>query len=132
MQREKFNKIITQILEDGKVENQNIDNCETIENIILDDAVNIPLYEKFKYNYEIVYGDDLDYLVMKIQDLIQRINILVNNILKENAIEKEELYDAILYYVKNDVIDFYGTVNYNEDDIMEMKEVYESEEMSIN
>lgn len=133
MKREEFNEIISQILESGKVENQNINNSEIIKNIILDDAVNILMYEKFKSNYETVYGNDLDYFVMKIQDLVYRTNILVNHILIENGIQKEEeLYDAIFYYVKNDVINFYDAVNYDEEDIVEMKENYESEEMSIN
>lgn len=131
MNREYFNQEITQILEDGKVENQNIYNCELIKNIILDDTVNMSLFKKFKSNYETLYGDDQDFFVMKIQDLIYRINILINDVLLESGIPKEELYDTIYHYIKNDMIDFYSAVNYNEDDIFDMKEMYESEGLNI-
>lgn len=110
MNREYFNQELSQILEDGKIENQNIGNCEIIKNILLDYTINVSLFEKFKSNYETIYGDDLDFFVMKIQDLIYRINILVNDVLLEAGIPKEELYDAIFHYINNDMIDFYGAV----------------------
>lgn len=131
MNREYFNQEITQILEDGKVENQNIYNSELIKSIVFDDTINVSLFEKFKSNYETLYGDDLDFFVMKIQDLIYRINILINDILLESGIPKEELSSTIYHYLKNDMIDFYGAVNYNEDDILDMKETYESEGLNI-
>lgn len=131
MNREYFNQEITQILEDGKVENITINNCETIKKIILDDAINIPLFKNFKLNYESTF-DDLDSFVLKVQDLVYRLNIFVNNILIENGIKKEdELYDTILHCVTEDTIDFYSAVSYNEDDIFVMKDEYESEVFNI-
>jgi len=131
MNRNNFNQEITQILEYGKVENQNISNCELIKSIVLDDTINVSLFEKFKSNYEMLYGDDQDFFVMKIQDLIYRINILINDVLLESGIPKEEISNTIYHYVDNDMIDFYGAVNYNEEDILDMKETYESEGISI-
>ena len=131
MNRDYFNQEIIQILEDGKVENQNINNCELIKSIMLDETINVSLFEKFKSNYETLYGNDQDFFVMKIQDLVYRVNILINDVLLESGIPKEELYDTIYHYIKNDMIDFYSAVNYNEDDIFDMRETYESEGVYI-
>lgn len=131
MNRDYFNQEIIQILEDGKVENQNINNCELIKSIMLDETINVSLFEKFKSNYETLYGNDQDFFVMKIQDLVYRVNILINDILLESGIPKEELHNTIYYYVENEMIDFYSAVNYNEDDIFDMRETYESEGVYI-
>ena len=131
MNRDYFNQEIIQILEDGKVENQNINNCELIKSIMLDETINVSLFVKFKSNYETLYGNDQDFFVMKIQDLVYRVNILINDILLESGIPKEELHNTIYYYVENEMIDFYSAVNYNEDDIFDMRETYESEGVYI-
>lgn len=131
MNRDYFNQEIIQILEDGKVENQNINNCELIKSIMLDETINVSLFEKFKSNYETLYGNDQDFFVMKIQDLVYRVNILINDILLESGIPKEELHNTIYYYVENEMIDFYSAVNYNEDGIFDMRETYESEGVYI-
>lgn len=131
MNRDYFNQEIIQILEDGKVENQNINNCELIKIIILDETINVSLFEKFKSNYETLYGNDQDFFVMKIQDLVYRVNILINDILLESGIPKEKLHNIIYHYVENEMIDFYSAVNYNEDDIFDMRDTYESEGVYI-
>ena len=89
MNIDKFNNEILSILKDGEIENIALDNIEILEYIILDDNINKELYTKFKNNYLNLYDNDLSNFYCKLQDMIYRVNLFVNN----NLIEKRDIVD---------------------------------------
>ena len=89
MNIDKFNNEILSILKDGEIENIALDNIEILEYIILDDTINKELYTKFKNNYLNLYDNDLSNFYCKLQDMIYRVNLFVNN----NLIEKRDIDD---------------------------------------
>lgn len=119
-----FNKNIDNILNDGNIENIPIPNVDIIKNIIMDNTLNKTLFDKFKNNYNNVYGNDLDYFVLKIQDLLYRLHLLINHILIEKCnMDKEEyIYDAVFSYIINDSITLFDAVNYNDNDLVELED----------
>lgn len=118
-----FNKNIDNILNDGNIENVPIPNVDIIKNIIMDNTLNKTLFDKFKNNYNNVYGNDLDYFVLKIQDLLYRLHLLINHILIEKCnMDKEEyIYDAVFSYIINDSITLFDAVNYDDNDLVELE-----------
>ena len=135
MNIEQFNININDILNNGKIENIPIPNVNMIKNIILESNLNKQLFAKFKSNYELTYGNDLEYFYMKVQDLLYRLHLLINLILVGKLdIDKEEyIYDAIYFYVTNDFLNLYDAVNYDDTDFEELKKelIIESEELSF-
>ena len=118
-----FNENINDILDNGNIENIPIPNVDMIKSIILDSNLNKTLFDKFKSNYKSLYGDDLDYFVLKVQDLLYRLHLLINHILIEKCdMDKEEyIYDAIFSYVINDSITLFDAVNYDNTDLEELE-----------
>ena len=135
MNIKQFNDNVTDILDDGKIENIPIPNVDLIKSIIIDNNLNKILFDKFKGNYKSTYGNDLEYFYMKVQDLLYRLHLLINHILINNLdLDKEEyIYDAIYSYVVNDSLSLYDAVNYDDTDLEELKNelLIESEELSI-
>ena len=135
MNIKQFNDNINDILDNGNIENIPIPNIDLIKSIILDNNLNKILFDNFKKNYKSVYGNDLEYFYMKVQDLLYRLHLLINHILINNLdLDKEEyIYDAIYSYVVNDSLTLYDSVNYDDTDLEELKNelLIESEELSI-
>lgn len=134
MNRSIFNENIDSILNDGKIENISIPNIDEIKSIIMDEELNKLLYQVFKKNYESTYGDDTDYIYLKIQDLLYRLHLLINHILiEEYAIkDKNDIYDAVYNYVLDNSI-LYDSVNYDDSDLDELKDetIYQIEALDI-
>lgn len=135
MNIKQFNDNINDILDNGNIENIPIPNIDLIKSIILDNNLNKILFDNFKKSYKSVYGNDLEYFYMKVQDLLYRLHLLINHILINNLdLDKEEyIYDAIYSYVVNDSLTLYDAVNYDDTDLEELKNelLIESEELSI-
>lgn len=127
-----FNSTIDELLQDGKIENIPIINIDIIKKIIFDKNLNTILFKGFKKNYNDEYGDDDSYLIMKLQDMIYNIHLLVNSILidKYGITKDSYIYDAICSYIENNSIDIYKAVSYDESDLEELElntiDVYES------
>lgn len=123
MNNQDFNDNINSILDSGKIENISIPNTNIIKNIVLDNNLNRLIYNDFMKNYQSEYGNDSDFFVMKIQDLLYRLHLLINHIIIDKFDVKDEgcIYDAVLSYVMADTINLYDAVNYNDTDLEEFK-----------
>ena len=134
MNQTSFNENINSILEDGTIENISIPNVHELKSIVLENNLNKILFDGFKSNYKDMYGDDPDYLVMKIQDLLYRLDLFINHILKEKMDIKneEDIYDAVFNYVLNNST-LYDAVSYDDSDLedLENETINQSEELII-
>lgn len=134
MNQTSFNENINSILEDGTIENISIPNVHELKSIVLENNLNKILFDGFKSNYKDMYGDDPDYLVMKIQDLLYRLHLFINHILKEKMDIKneEDIYDAVFNYVLNNST-LYDAVSYDDSDLedLENETINQSEELII-
>ena len=134
MNQTSFNENINSILEDGTIENISIPNVHELKSIVLENNLNKLLFDGFKSNYKNMYGDDSSYLVMKIQDLLYRLHLFINHILKEKMDIKneEDIYDAVFNYVLNNST-LYDAVSYDDSDLedLENETINQSEELII-
>ena len=78
MKQKDFNKTINEVLNEGKIENQDIKNIDILRYLLEDKKINKSLYDGFTKNYEMEYGSNRDYILMKIQDMLYRLHLLVN------------------------------------------------------
>ena len=86
-----FNKAINEILDNKQIEGINLNNINLLKDVLLDDEINSNLFEHFKKDYENVYGNDLNYLIMKTQDCVYRISLLINNDELEELLSKKRI-----------------------------------------
>jgi len=135
MNIESFNKNIEDILNIGSIENINISNIDMIKNITLNDDLNPIIYKQFMNNYKSEYGNDSDFFVMKIQDLLYRLHLLINHIFIDRYDIKDYdfIYDTIFYYIINDSLNLYDAVSYDDTDLKELENELpiESEEFKL-
>ena len=124
-----FNKCIDNILEDKQIENIPLDNIDILRDLLYHKRLNKKFYKGFKNNYELEYGDDLDYLVMKVQDFVYRLHLLVNNIIsnEQEKVEFDFIYNTICTFLENNSISFYDAVSYDSFD----NEIIEEQELTI-
>ena len=130
MNIKKFNDEILAILKNGEIENISLENIETLEYIILDDDINKELYTKFKDNYLNLYGDDLNDFYCKLQDMVYRINLLVNNNLidKRDIDDIDKIKEITSKAIDYDSASFLDAVSYDQND----NEIIEEQESIIN
>lgn len=105
MNQKDFKKTINEILTEGKIEGKDIKNIDTLKYLLDDRKINKSLYDGFTKNYEMEYGSNRDYILMKIQDMLYRLHLLVNY----NFVERYGIID-------NDDIDFYDAVSFDDSD----------------
>ena len=124
-----FNKCIHGILEDKQIENISLDNIDILRDLLYHKRLNKKFYKGFKSNYELEYGDDLDYFLMKVQDFVYRLHLLVNNIIsnEQDKIEFDFIYNTICTFLENNSISFYDAVSYDSFD----NEIIEEQELTI-
>ena len=122
MNRKNFNDCINDVLSSGNIEGIEIKNIDLIKNIVLEENLNNILFNGFKENYELEYDNDLSNFVMKVQDLLYRVNLLVNNILIDeyNIAEENNTSNLINSLAEADAINLYGAVSYDDSDIEEL------------
>jgi len=122
MNRKNFNDCINDILSSGNIEGIEIKNIDLIKNIVLEENLNNILFNGFKENYELEYDNDLSNFVMKVQDLLYRVNLLVNNILIDeyNIAEENNISNLINSLAEADAINLYGAVSYDDSDMEEL------------
>ncbi len=113
--KEKYTDCINYILNDGIIENHNIENIDIIRNILNDSEVGNRIYENFMHNFSLDF--DEEDLSMKVQDLIYRINILINDcIIPKNNISDYDDIRKIIGETLNQDIDLYSAVSYDDTD----------------
>lgn len=118
MSQKDFNKVINEILTNGKIEGKDIKNIDTLKYLLEDKKINKSLYDGFTKNYEMEYGSNRDYILMKIQDMLYRLHLLVNYnfIERYGIIDNDNIRTAISILIDNDDIDFYDAVSFNDSD----------------
>lgn len=135
MNIELFNKHVDDILNTGMIENISIPNTNKIKNIVLNNQLNPIIFNNFIDNYESEYGNDSDFFIMKIQDLLYRLHLLINHIFinKYDITDDDFIYDTIFYYIINNTINLYDAVSYDDTDLKELENELpmESEEFDI-
>lgn len=113
--KEKYTDCINYILNDGIIENHNVENIDIIRNVLNDSGVGNRIYENFMHNFSLDF--DEEDLSMKVQDLIYRINILVNDcIIPKNNISDYDDIRKIIDETLNQDIDLYSAVSYDDTD----------------
>lgn len=118
MNQKDFKKTINEILTEGKIEGKDIKNIDTLKYLLDDRKINKSLYDGFTKNYEMEYGSNHDYILMKIQDMLYRLHLLVNYNFVERygIIDKNNIRNAIIILIDNDDIDFYDAVSFDDSD----------------
>ena len=118
MKQKNFNKTINEVLDEGKIENKDIKNIDTLRYILEDKKINKCLYDGFTKNYEMEYGSNREYLLMKIQDMLYRLHLLVNYNFVERygVVDNDTIKNAVSILIDNENIDFYDAVSFDDSD----------------
>lgn len=121
-----YKKNLDYILSGGKIENIPITNLDLIKDILNDNNLGEKIYEEFCNNLEDISSDNC---LMKVQDLIYRLSLLVNKILieKYNITELDSIKNIIDSAMDNG-IDLVSAVSYDESDkeiLIEFEEIIE-------
>ena len=126
MMKNNYKKNLDYILSDGKIENIPITNLDLIKDILNDNDLGEKIYEEFCNNLEDISSDNC---LMKVQDLIYRLSLLVNKILieKYNITELDSIKNIIDSAMDNG-IDLVSAVSYDESDkeiLIEFEDIIE-------
>ena len=126
MMKNNYKKNLDYILSGGKIENIPITNLDLIKDILNDNNLGEKIYEEFRNNLEDISSDNC---LMKVQDLIYRLSLLVNKILieKYNITELDSIKNIIDSAMDNG-IDLVSAVSYDESDkeiLIEFEEIIE-------
>lgn len=126
MMKNNYKKNLDYILSGGKIENIPITNLDLIKDILNDNNLGEKIYEEFCNNLEDISSDNC---LMKVQDLIYRLSLLVNKILieKYNITELDSIKNIIDTAMDNG-IDLVSAVSYDESDkeiLIEFEEIIE-------
>lgn len=121
-----YKKNLDYILSGGKIENIPITNLDLIKDILNDNNLGEKIYEEFCNNLGDISSDNC---LMKVQDLIYRLSLLVNKILieKYNITELDSIKNIIDSAMDNG-IDLVSAVSYDESDkeiLIEFEEIIE-------
>lgn len=124
MNKKDYYDNIQYILDDGEIENIPLKNIGILKMVLSDKEINKLLYKGFKKNYEEEYGEDTDSLLMKVEDMVYRVFLLVNHGIceKYGITDKNVIKDVVLKIIKNNDISFYDAVSYNDYDIEIIRE----------
>ena len=106
MKQKDFNKTINEVLNEGKIENQDIKNIDILRYLLEDKKINKSLYDGFTKNYEMEYGSNRDYILMKIQDMLYRLHLLVNYnfIERYGVVDNDAIKNSVSVLVDNEEI----------------------------
>ena len=126
MMKNNYKKNLDYILSGGKIENIPITNLDLIKDILNDNNLGKKIYEEFCNNLEDISSDNC---LMKVQDLIYRLSLLVNKILieKYNITELDSIKNIIDSAMDNG-IDLVSAVSYDESDkeiLIEFEDIIE-------
>lgn len=126
MMKNNYKKNLDYILSGGKIENIPITNLDLIKDILNDNDLGKKIFEEFCNNLEDISSDNC---LMKVQDLIYRLSLLVNKILieKYNITELDSIKNIIDSAMDNG-IDLVSAVSYDESDkeiLIEFEEIIE-------
>ena len=110
----KYTKNIKDILRDKNVENCPLSNIDLLKNILFDNVLGYKIYKKFLNNFNDL--EDMDMLFSKTQDLVYRLNYVINNwLIPTYNLSNHEIKETIKKLVDYDA-DFYSAVSYDDSD----------------
>lgn len=120
-----FNLCVNELLENKKVESIPLDNIDILRKLLFYKRLNKKFYNGFEKYYKNEFGDDLDYFVMKVQDMVYRLHLLVNHLVDYAGCKDfDTIYNSICTFLKQNSISFYEAVSYNSSDIEILEEEY--------
>lgn len=112
MIREDFFENVKYILSDGIVEGYKLQQKEVLKEIFKDKELNDSLYNEFYNNF---IGFERDDNLMKTQDLMYRLDVLVDQyIVKEKGISDIDSIKDNIKELMNNYIDLYSAVDFDE------------------
>ena len=120
-----FNLCVNELLENKKVESIPLDNIDILRKLLFHKRLNKKFYNGFEKYYKNEFGDDLDYFVMKVQDMVYRLHLLVNHLVDYAGCKDfDTIYNSICTFLKQNSISFYEAVSYNSSGIEILEEEY--------
>lgn len=116
---EDYNYYIDEILKDGKVDNNPIDNIDILRKLLSDKELNRIIFNGIKDYCEMLFFDESsEYLQLKVQDVIYRMHLLVNHLIEYNGNKDyEQIYNSMNNFIDLNADIFYDAVSYNADDL---------------
>jgi len=116
---EDYNYYIDEILKDGKVDNNPIDNIDILRKLLSDKELNRIIFNGIKDYCEMLFFDESsEYLQLKVQDVIYRMHLLVNHLIEYNGNKDyEQIYNSMNNFIELNADIFYDAVSYNADDL---------------
>ena len=116
---EDYNYYIDEILKDGKVDNNPIDNIDILRKLLSDKELNRIIFNGIKDYCEMLFFDESsEYLQLKVQDVIYRMHLLVNHLIEYNGNKDyEQIYNSMSNFIELNADIFYDAVGYNADDL---------------
>lgn len=116
---EDYNYYIDEILKDGKVDNNPIDNIDILRKLLSDKELNRIIFNGIKDYCEMLFFDESsEYLQLKVQDVIYRMHLLVNHLIEYNGNKDyEQIYNSMSSFIELNADIFYDAVSYNADDL---------------
>ena len=116
---EDYNYYIDEILKDGKVDNNPIDNIDILRKLLSDKELNRIIFNGIKDYCEMLFFDESsEYLQLKVQDVIYRMHLLVNHLIEYNGNKDyEHIYNSMSNFIELNADIFYDAVSYNADDL---------------
>ena len=108
-----------EILKDGKVDNNPIDNIDILRKLLSDKELNRIIFNGIKDYCEMLFFDESsEYLQLKVQDVIYRMHLLVNHLIEYNGNKDyEQIYNSMSNFIELNADIFYDAVSYNADDL---------------
>ena len=116
---EDYNYYIDEILKDGKVDNNPIDNIDILRKLLSDKELNRIIFNGIKDYCEMLFFEESsEYLQLKVQDVIYRMHLLVNHLIEYNGNKDyEQIYNSMSNFIELNADIFYDAVSYIADDL---------------
>ena len=101
-----------------KIKRRQIIHIETIKYVLNDKDINKRIYKMFKEDYVVVFGNDKDYLFMKVEDMVYRVNLIINSIIIDlyGITDKNTIKSAIVSLLDNHETYLFDGISYDSSD----------------
>lgn len=113
-----FDDAVRDIIDSKSVNNIPLKNIETIKYVLNDKDINKRIYKMFKEDYVVVFGNDKDYLFMKVEDMVYRVNLIINSIIIDlyGITDKNTIKSAIVSLLDNHETYLFDGISYDSSD----------------
>lgn len=113
-----FDDAVRDIIDSKSVNNIPLKNIETIKYVLNDKDINKRIYKMFKEDYVVVFGNDKEYLFMKVEDMVYRVNLIINSIIIDlyGITDKNTIKNAIISLIDNHETYLFDAISYDSSD----------------